>query len=157
MRYLTGDEAAETWQFFRKAAKIALQSPCFRSRCGSVIVKDGKIIATGFNSPPCALERCLKDDLPKDFKSDKTCCIHAECRAIDDGLQHRAQELEGARLYFIRLDEKGAMVRAGKPYCTICSKEALDKRLAEFALWHHEGICIYDTKEYNELSFQYRE
>lgn len=49
----------------------------------------------------------------------------------------------------------GLILKAGKPYCTICSKMALDVGIAEFVLWHEEGITVYDTKEYNELSFQY--
>lgn len=48
-------------------------------------------------------------------------------------------------------------VKAGKPYCTICSKLALDVGIKEFALWHEEGITIYNTEEYNTLSYQYNE
>ena len=32
---------------------------------------------------------------------------------------------------------------------------ALDVGIAEFVLWHEKGVCVYDTKEYNELSFQF--
>ncbi len=56
---------------------------------------------------------------------------------------------------FIRLDKNGTLSRAGKPYCTICSKMALDVGIDEFVLWHEDGICVYDTDEYNTRSFQY--
>ncbi len=159
MIILTGSEELEAIKMIDFAAQIAKSSCCYRSRCGSVIVKDQKIIGKGYNSPPLdkKLEYCLKDSLPADFKSDKTCCIHAEQRAIMDALQHRPEKIKDSRLYFIRLDEIGNKLKAGKPYCTICSKMALDAGIAEFALWHEEGISVYDTKEYNELSFQYRE
>jgi deoxycytidylate deaminase len=158
MKYLTGQEEQEALIFIDMAAEIALSSPCFRSRCGSVIVKDNKVIGSGFNSPPKdkALDHCLKDDLPKDFKSDKTCCIHAEQRAIMDALKNNHKEIIGSRLYFIRLDESGKKTRAGDPYCTICSKMALDAGLAEFVLWHEKGVCVYDTEEYNNLSFNFK-
>ncbi len=155
MRYLTGEEKQEAEQFMEIAAEIAKSSTCYRSRCGSIIVKDEEIISQGFNSPPKnkKLEYCLKDNLPENFKSDKTCCIHAEQRAIMDALKHKSEKLPGSRLYFIRLSEKGNMTYAGEPYCTICSKMALDVGISEFILWHKKGICVYDTEEYNEVSF----
>lgn len=55
-----------------------------------------------------------------------------------DALQHRPEKIKDSRLYFIRLDEIGNKLKAGKPYCTICSKMALDAGIAEFALWHEE-------------------
>ena len=42
------------------------------------------------------------------------------------------------------------------PYCTIYSKMALDSGVAEFILWQNKGICVYNTKEYNALSFQFK-
>ncbi len=155
MRYLLGPEHDEAEDFLQQAANIALSSTCLRSRCGSVIVQGGEIIGKGYNSPPCdvTLERCFKDDLPADFKSDKTCCLHAEQRAIIDALQCFPTGIKGSRLYFIRLDEQGNKKPSGQPYCTICSKMSLDVGIAEFVLWHEEGIAVYDTKEYNENSF----
>lgn len=137
----------------------AKSSTCCRSKCGSVIVsKDGDIIGTGFNSKPCGVVgECQKDNLDKSFKSDKTCCVHSEQRAIMDCLKHNPTKIQGSSLFFVRLDINNNMLFAGKPYCTICSKMALDSGIAEFALWHHDGIKIYDTETYNKLSFEYKE
>ncbi len=158
MIILSGEEAKKAFSYIDHAATAATYAACFRSKCGSVIVKDDQIIGKGYNSPPSdtKLEYCLKDALPVDFKSDKTCCMHAEQRAIIDALQHHPEKLPGSRLYFIRLDEKGEKKKSGEPYCTICSKMSLDAGVAEFVLWREEGICVYDTKEYNELSFKFR-
>ncbi|MFA5080652.1 MAG: hypothetical protein WC472_03460 [Candidatus Paceibacterota bacterium] len=158
MKYLTDKEEQEAFIFINKAVEIGRNSPCFRSRCGSVIVSNGEIIGSGFNSPPNGkiLDYCLKDELPNDFKSDKTCCIHAEQRAIMDALRNNAQKIIGSRLYFIRLNEKGEITKAGNPYCTICSKMALDVGISEFVLWHKKGICVYNTDEYNNISFNYK-
>jgi len=144
--------------YMDQAATLATFSCCLRSKCGSVIVKDNKLIGSGFNSPPLniPLEQCIKDSLPPDFKSDKTCCIHAEQRAIFDALATNPTKLPCSRLYFIRIDAENNKLYAGKPYCTICSKMALDTEIGEFVLWHKEGITVYNTKEYNDLSFQFR-
>ncbi|MBW2995187.1 hypothetical protein KY312_02455 [Candidatus Woesearchaeota archaeon] len=159
MRILTGFAEKVAMKYINKSAEIAKSSKCLRSKCGSVIVKDDETIGQGYNSPPGdrTLEKCLKDNLPADFKSDKTCCVHAEQRAIMNALARNPDRIKGSRLYFIRLDENENPKRAGRPYCTICSKMALDAGIKEFVLWHEEGICVYDTKEYNTLSFQYRE
>ena len=143
MLYLSGDDEKTAIKYINQAVKIALHSSCYRSRCGSVIVKKNEIIGVGFNSPPlnCDLTHCLKDDLPVDFKS---------------ALANAPDKISGARMYFIRLDETGNTTRAGKPWCTICSKMCLDVGLAEFVLWHNNGVCVYNTEEYNKLSYQFK-
>lgn len=158
MRYLSGEEEKEAITYFEEAAKVGLSSKCLRAKCGSVIVKDKEIVGKGYNSPPgdVSLEKCLKDELPLDFVSDRTCCIHAEQRAIMEALRRNPERINGSRLYFIRLDERGKPARAGKPYCTVCSKMALDAGISEFVLWHEEGICVYEAGEYNKISFQFR-
>lgn len=159
MRYLSGEEAKTAEKYFKQAAKIAIRSRCLRAKCGSIIVKDKQIIGTGFNSPPLnnIPSECVKEKLKPNFKSDRTCCIHAEQRAIIDALKNNPDKIKGSRIYFIRLNKKEKIERAGKPYCTICSKLALETGITEFALWHDKGICIYRTDEYNNLSFQYQE
>lgn len=144
-----------------KAAEIALHATCQRAKCGSVIVKSGEIIGAGSNSPAGNLEsqrRCSsnKDSLHKKV-TDKTCCVHAEQRAIMDALRKNPDKFEGSSLYFVRLDKNGKIEKAGRPYCTICSKMTLDAGIKEFILWHEEGIRAYSTEEYNLLSYDYRE
>lgn len=161
MDYLKDDEEKKALEYIKKAAEIALKSTCGRSRCGSIIVKDDEVIGIGFNSPPQDKEeqrRCSysKDSYHKKV-TDKTCCVHAEQRAIMDALCNNHDEIIGSRLYFIRLDQEGKPSKAGNPYCTICSKMALDAGIKDFVLWHDKGISAYDTNEYNKLSFQYSE
>ncbi len=158
VRVLSGVEAVRAEEFFREAMKECDNSFCHSSQSGCVIVNNGLIIGRGTNSPPgnVKLVRCEKDDLPQNFRSDKTCCIHAEQLAILDALSLGKNILRGSTLYYIR-KKLGEKVLAGKPYCTICSKLALDVGVKEFVLWHENGITAYPTREYNELSFAYRE
>lgn len=136
---------------------IASKSTCHRSQCGSILIaEDESVIGSGYNSMPCnETAACFKDGLAPGFKSDKTCCIHAEQRAIMDALTKNSDKIKNSTLLFIRLDENGHPKHSGEPYCTICSKMALDAGVGFFALWHKEGWTAYDTKYYNELSFKY--
>ncbi|MGB2580197.1 MAG: deaminase [Minisyncoccia bacterium] len=151
-----------TPHYFEEAAEEARKSLCTRSHCGAVIVDgEGVIVGRGYNAPPqddISIRRCnRKHELDATFKSDKTCCVHAEQRAIMEALKNNSKRLDGATLYFIRLDDNGEMKYSGKPYCTICSKMSLDVGIKYFALYHKGGIGVYGTKEYNELSFAYKE
>lgn len=149
------DEIMYAIKWFARAGEEAEKSTCHRKRCGTVIVKNNRIIGKGYNSPPGdkTLKKCLKDSLPKKFKSDRTCCVHAEQRAIMDALRHYPHEVEGATLYFVKINKKNKIEYSGKPYCTICSKMSLDVKIKRFVLWHKSGITIYDTEEYNRISF----
>ena len=147
--------------FMQKAIEIAKDATCSRSKCASIIVKDNQIIGKGFNSPANNLEsqrRCSNSkSLYNQKVTDKTCCVHAEQRALLDALKNNPKKIENSVLYFIRIDLDNNMLYAGKPYCTICSKMALDLGVSKFVLYHREGIIAYDTKEYNDLSYNYQQ
>lgn len=159
MRVLYGSEADSAMSHIAYAAELACSAGCLRDKCGSVIMSGDLLIGEGTNGPPGRLasqQRCLRrQELAYGFKSDATCCIHAEQRAIMEALRHHPSQIDGSRLYFIRLGSDERPVVAGNPYCTHCSKLALDAGLAEFVLWQAEGITVYDTIEYNDLSFRW--
>jgi deoxycytidylate deaminase len=160
MRYLTGNEEAEALEHLNTAIEIAKMSTCQRAKCGSIIVKDRSVIGTGYNSPPGNKEenrRCSysKDSYDKKV-TDKTCCVHAEERAIMDALKKNPNKITGAKMYFARLDNEGSLTKISKPYCTICSKMIIDAEIIEFILWHDGKIYVYDAGEYNTISYQYR-
>ena len=140
---------------------VAKNSTCEKSKCGSIILKNNKIIGKGFNSPPKDSEsqrRCQNSKETYHNKiTDKTCCVHAEQRAIIEVLKKNPEKIKNSTLYFIRLGKEGNKSFAGKPYCTHCSKLALDVGIVGFVLWHEKGICIYDIEEYNDLYFGYKE
>ena len=161
MRYLSGNEESEAKDYLNAAAQLANSATCDRHKCGSVIVSNGSIIGTGMNSPPANREsqrRCSNQKESYDKRvTDKTCCMHAEQRAIMDALKRNPEALAGSRIYFIRLADDGKVARSGEPYCTICSKMSLDSGIKEFVLWQEKGISVYDTEEYNTLSYDYKD
>lgn len=138
--------------------EVAKMSKCRRSKCGSIIVSNtNEVIGEGYNSMPCDIDgECFKDSLSTTFKSDKTCCIHAEQRAIMNSLKNFPDMIIGSTLYFIRLDDNDNPKYSGSPYCSICSKMALDSGIHNFVLWHKNGWTSYNTKEYNDITFQYK-
>ena len=146
-------------QFFTVAGTIVSESACYQVRCGSVIVaKDKTVIGRGYNAPPLGDEsqrQCAATyQSDKKPKSDKTCCIHAEWNAILDALAHHPDKIVGSTLYFMRVDSDGEFTQAGQPYCTVCSRLALQSGIKTFGLWNN-GPQMIDTKQYNVLSYDY--
>jgi deoxycytidylate deaminase len=146
-------------QFFTEAQKVAQQATCHRAHCGSVIVaKDGTVIGHGYNEPPNNDESQRMCDVKLDTSikqnNDKTCCVHAEWNAILDALQNNAGKIKGSTLYFMRVNEAGEFTEAGSPYCTVCSRLALQSGIETFGLWNGAPQMI-DAKEYNQKSYAY--
>jgi deoxycytidylate deaminase len=159
-RYLEGAEEKAALEHLARAAEVARDAECLRAKCGVVIADaQGEEIGAGFNGPPDGRldqRRCeRKHELGDGFKSDRTCCTHAEQRAILDAVRRNPDRVRGGRLYFCRVSDAGDVKRSGTPYCTVCSKAALEAGLAEFVLWHQEGVCVYPADEYNDLSYRY--
>jgi len=117
------------------------------------------MIGRGFNSPPRnnpEYRTCLNEyEIPAGFRHDKTCCIHAEQRAIEDA-KSRNESLNNSRIYFLAIDGNGKWTKASDLKCTICSRAVLDAGITEFALYATEGVKVYDAAEFNERSYQYK-
>lgn len=146
-------------QYFEKALQIALRATCSRARCGAVVAStDGQVIGEGYNAPPLGDEsqRMCDAVLDKTIKqnNDKTCCVHAEWNAIIDALKNHSNKIEGSTLYFMRVNEKGECTEAGRPYCTVCSRLALQTGVKTFGLWNGVPEMI-PTDSYNLRSYEY--
>jgi dCMP deaminase len=74
--------------YFMDIAKlVSSRSTCLRKKVGAVIVKDGRIIATGYNGSPRGLahcETCYREDnaIPSGTRYELCRSIHAETNAI---------------------------------------------------------------------------
>lgn len=104
-------------EYYLNIAKaVAARSTCFRNQYGAIIVKDDRIISTGYNGSPsgepncCDIGTCPRDecDLPLDPGAAKhgnkygTCvAVHAEQNAI---INASRSEMKGATLYLACLN-----------------------------------------------------
>jgi dCMP deaminase len=77
-------------EYFMKIAELAAtRSTCLRRQVGAVIVKDKKILATGYNGAPSGLKHCLdigclrdKLGIPSGERHELCRATHAEQNAI---------------------------------------------------------------------------
>jgi deoxycytidylate deaminase len=159
MKYLKDETEKEAMHWIKEASLVAKNALCLKAKCGTVIVCDNKIIGSGYNAPPLndtENRNCL--DEHQSFSKpnfDRTCCMHAEWRAIIDALKNNPEKIIKSKIYFSRVDNEGNIKISGQPYCTVCSRFALDVGISHFILWQENGVAEYTTKEYNKESYNF--
>ncbi|MDD2665373.1 MAG: cytidine/deoxycytidylate deaminase family protein [Methanocellales archaeon] len=91
--------------FLEIASVVAKRSTCLRNQVGAVIVKDKRILATGYNGAPRGLEHCLdigcirkQNDIPSGERHELCRGVHAEQNAIIQAAIHGVS-IEGSTLY----------------------------------------------------------
>jgi len=104
---------------------VAQRATCLRRKVGAIIVRDKRIITTGYNGVPvnirhCAEVGCLRQQLgvPSGERHELCRGLHAEQNAIIQGALHGVS-LAGASLYC-----------TNQP-CSICSKMLINARIVE--------------------------
>ena len=89
------------------AVAVSLRSTCMRRKVGAVIVKDNRILSTGYNGAPSGLPNCIDNcercyrsahNIPSGQLLDMCYAVHAEQNAIMNALK-TGEELKGAVLY----------------------------------------------------------
>lgn len=88
--------------FINIAKEIATASKCVSKQVGAVIVKDGRILSTGYNGTPAGYVNC-KDHWNGEYTKDhhdwsKTYEIHAEMNALIWAAR-KGISIEGATIY----------------------------------------------------------
>jgi len=84
---------------------VAKRSTCLRRQVGAVLVKDKKILATGYNGAPSRIGHCSdvgclrqKQEIPSGERHELCRGLHAEQNAIIQAAYHGV-EIRGASLY----------------------------------------------------------
>jgi dCMP deaminase len=95
---------------------VAKRSTCLRRQVGAVLVKDKKILATGYNGAPSRLEHCLDIGCLRESKGIPSGERHELCR----GLHAEQNAIIQAAYHGVAI--RGATLYCTNHPCTICSK-----------------------------------
>lgn len=106
-------------QYLMIANIIAQSSHCGRRKVGAVIVKEGRIISTGYNGIPSAIKReCF--NLRK-IKAEKSgCVVKGICLGCDNVIHAEQNAIYAAAREGISL--KGSILYINLSPCTTCAK-----------------------------------
>jgi dCMP deaminase len=104
-------------QYFTSITRmVATRSTCLRRHVGAILVKEKRILATGYNGAPAGLKHCIdvgclreEASIPSGTRHELCRALHAEQNAIVQAAYHGIS-IAGSTLYC-----------TNKP-CVICSK-----------------------------------
>lgn len=112
--------------FMKIAEDVATRSTCLRRSVGAVIVKDKRILTTGYNGAPTGIEHCTPDtclrikfNVPSGERHELCRGLHAEQNAIIQAAYHGVS-VRGARIYITH-----------QP-CSICTKMLINSGIDTF-------------------------
>ncbi|AAM03590.1 TPA: cytidine deaminase [Methanosarcina acetivorans] len=109
--------------FLEIAFAVARRATCLRSNVGAVIMRDKRILSTGYNGAPSGLEHCLEIECIRDLEKiisgtqkEKCRAVHAEQNAIIQAAIHGVS-IAGATIYCTQ-----------QP-CTLCAKMIINSNI----------------------------
>lgn len=105
---------------------VSKRSTCLRRKVGAILVRDKRILATGYNGPPagithCSEVGCLRDELniPSGQRHELCRGLHAEQNAIIQAALHG-------------VSTKGATIYCTNHPCIICAKMIINSGIEAF-------------------------
>lgn len=104
---------------------VSQRSTCLRRHVGAVIVKNKRILATGYNGAPSGLEHCLEIGCLREKMNIPSGQRHELCR----GLHAEQNAIIQASLYGISVNESTLYV-TNQP-CIICAKMLINAGIKE--------------------------
>jgi len=115
--------------FMQITRLVATRGTCLRRQVGAVLVKDKKILTTGYNGPPPGLPHCdekggcLRDQLgvPSGERQEISRAVHAEQNAIIQAA------ISGVNI-------KGATLYCTNQPCILCTKMLISAGIREFVI-----------------------
>ncbi len=91
--------------FMTIAKEVATRSTCLRRHVGAILVKDKRILATGYNGAPkkiehCAITGCIREqmNIPSGERHEICRALHAEQNALLQAATYGVK-IEGATVY----------------------------------------------------------
>ena len=104
-------------------ALVAGRSTCLRRKVGALIVKEKRIITTGYNGAPANVRHCLEVGCLREEQGIPSGERHELCR----GLHAEQNAIIQAALYGVSIE--GATLYCTNMPCIICSKMLINSRV----------------------------
>lgn len=131
------------------AGVVAKRSTCLKRNYGAVIVKDDRIISTGYNGAPRGRANCMEDikKCPRmnvAHNTDYSACrsVHAEANAI---IHASYNDTKGSVLYLTGWDaQTGERLPVAEP-CPMCKRMIINAQIEKVISWDDDN---HSMKEY---------
>lgn len=123
---------------------VSQRSTCLRRRYGAIIVKDDRIVATGYNGAPRGEANCIDQhecyreahNIPHGSNYELCRSVHAEQNAI---IHCTYLEMQGATLYLCGRDAQTNAILEEIAPCTICRRMIVNAGIRTLIVRTHGG------------------
>ncbi len=121
-------------EYFMQIARLVSQrSTCLRRQVGAVIVKDKKILSTGYNGAPTGLKHCQQVGCIREQQGVPSGQRHELCR----GLHGEQNAIIQAALYGVSI--KGSFLYSTHLPCSLCAKMLINAKVQE--IFYSDGYA----------------
>lgn len=140
------------------AKAVSERSTCLRIHYGAVIVKNNRIISTGYNGAASGFVNCDKIgicireklNIPHGERYELCRSVHAEQNAI---IQGTADEMEGATLYLYGEDARTKKrLNYSKP-CDMCRRTITNAKIKEIVSYDENDIVHDKVNSWSEIEY----
>jgi dCMP deaminase len=127
-------------EYFMQIADIVkTRSTCLRRQIGAVIVKDNRIITTGYNGAPTGLRHCTEIggcernrlNIPSGQRHELCRALHAEQNAI---IAAPRDQMLGATLYMVCVSPETGEAQPGTSSCMMCKRMVINAGIAKVVI-----------------------
>lgn len=109
--------------FLEIASVVSKRSTCLRNKVGAVIVRNKRILSTGYNGAPSNMEHCLEIGCMRQRNNIASGTRHEKCRAV-----HAEQNaIIQAALHGVGIG--GATVYCTHQPCILCAKMIINSNI----------------------------
>jgi dCMP deaminase len=145
------ESARPSWDdyFMKIAQEVATRSTCLRRQVGAVVVKDRRILATGYNGAPQGIRHCGEVGCLREEQEVPSGERHELCR----GLHAEQNSVIQAALHGVSV--ANAMLYSTHKPCSLCAKILINAGINEICflegytdklgdeLLHEAGVRVY--------------
>lgn len=125
------------------AKMVAQRGSCLRRNYGAIIVKNDRIVSSGYTGSPrgrancCDLEYCERENLniPSGERYELCRSVHAEMNAI---VSASSDEMKDATMYVVGLDAKTGEMLPETICCAMCKRLIINAEIANVITYSHE-------------------
>ncbi len=138
---MPGQRTRPSWEtyFMDIATLVAKRSTCLRRSVGAVIVKDKRILSTGYNGAPSGLKHCLDIGCLREQLSIPSGERHELCRGI------HAEQNAIIQAAFHGVSIKGATLFCTNQPCSICTKMIINAGIKK--VYYRSGYADTMSRE----------
>ena len=142
-----GKRPSKIGYYLAMAEVASTRGTCIRRRFGAIIVKDDRIVSTGYVGAPsgrsncCDIGNCFreKNNIPSGTMYEKCRSVHAEMNAV---LNASKEEMKDSTLYLVGVEPDGTYTNAD--CCSMCKRVIINSGIKEVVIRKRDGgsSCI---------------